>query len=149
MRLTMKERKSVAAIIAPRYQKAQKKQKGVILNEFIELTGYNRAYASYVLRMQGKKVEVCKGTFFEGDVRKRAKRKRQRTYDEKVLEGLKKIWGIMDYICGKRPEPILPEAIKKLQRVKRSSLIKRQGRNYFRSVQQPLTDSLPVKGRNR
>jgi hypothetical protein len=58
MRLTVRERKKAVAIVAPRYQKAQKKDKGVILNEFIELTGYGRRYASYVLRNHGKKVRI-------------------------------------------------------------------------------------------
>ena len=58
MRLTMKERKKAAAIIAPRYQKARKKDKGIMLGEFIELTGYGRRYASYVLRSHGKKVLI-------------------------------------------------------------------------------------------
>lgn len=40
MRLTMKERKKAVAVAAPRYQKARKKYKGMILNEFLELTGY-------------------------------------------------------------------------------------------------------------
>ena len=45
MRLTVKERKKATIIVAPRYQKGRKKDKSVILNEFIELTGYDRRYA--------------------------------------------------------------------------------------------------------
>ncbi|MEW6001874.1 MAG: hypothetical protein AB1638_04425 [Nitrospirota bacterium] len=73
MRLTMRERKRVTAITAPRYQRVQKKHKGAILDEFIELTGYIRCYASYVLRAHGKRVKVSEDTIIEGDVRKRAK----------------------------------------------------------------------------
>jgi hypothetical protein len=46
------------AIIAPRHQKMRKKERGTILDEFVELTGYNRRYASYVLRSHGKKVWI-------------------------------------------------------------------------------------------
>ncbi|GEM_PF-4765908 len=41
------ERKSVTREISKRYQKSTKKEKGLMLNEFTALTGYNRNYASY------------------------------------------------------------------------------------------------------
>lgn len=47
MGLTMKERKAVVSEIAKRYKKASKKQKGIILDELIALTGYNRSYACF------------------------------------------------------------------------------------------------------
>lgn len=78
MRLTMKERKKATAIVAPRYQKARKKDKGVILNEFIELTGYGRRYASYVLRSHGKKVWINPKTVLIADARKKNKKKKER-----------------------------------------------------------------------
>jgi len=115
MRLTMKEKKRATVVIAPRYQRARKKHKGIILNEFIALTGYNRSYACYVLRSQGKKVRVNENTVIEADIRKGKKRKRQKTYDGKVFEGIKKIWYIMDCICGKRLVPMLREIILKLE----------------------------------
>jgi hypothetical protein len=45
-----------------------------------------------------------------------AKRKRVRYYDEKVQTALVKLWCIMDYICGKRLQPMLPELLPVLQR---------------------------------
>jgi len=116
MRLTMKERKKAAAIVAPRYQKARKKDKGVILSEFIELTGYGRRYASYVLRSHGKKIRISDKAVMVGDVRKRARAKRSRIYDDAVQEVLKKVWYIMDCICGKRLAPVLKEVVARLQR---------------------------------
>lgn len=59
MRLMMTEKKKATAIVAVRYQKARKKEKGVMLDEFTKLTGYGRRYASYVLRCHGKKVWMC------------------------------------------------------------------------------------------
>lgn len=118
MRLTMQVKKSVIAAIALRYQKERKKRKGFILNEFIELTGYNRSYASHILQVHGKKIRVSNDTVIEGDIRNRAKRKRQKKYDCKVLKYLKKIWGIMDCICGKRLAPMLKEVIHILERHK-------------------------------
>jgi len=122
MRLMMQERKKVTAIIAPRYQRAQKKQKGIILDEFITLTGYSRCYASYVLRAHGKKIRVTEDTVVEGDVRKRAQRTKQKTYDGNVEKVLTKIWGIMDCICGKRLASMLKEVIRILERYKEIKL---------------------------
>ena len=42
------ERKVVTAATRSRYQRASKKEKGKILAEFIELTGYHRVYARSV-----------------------------------------------------------------------------------------------------
>jgi hypothetical protein len=116
MRLTVKERKKATAIVAPRYQKARKKDKGKILNEFIELTGYGRRYASYVLRSHGKKVWVNPKTVLMADARKKNTRKKERNYDGEVATALKEVWEIMDFICGKRLAPILKEVIPRLIR---------------------------------
>ena len=122
MRLTVKERKKVTAIMAPRYQKARKKDKGVILNEFIELTGYDRRYASYVLRSHGRRVRINETTVVQGDLRKRIPRNKPKVYDAAVEEALRKIWYIMDCICGKRLAPILREIVKRLERFREITL---------------------------
>jgi len=115
MGLTMKDKKSVVKEIASRYQRAKKKLKGVILDEFEALTGYVRCYASYLLRNHGRKVLVNNNTLLIGDVSRKHKRQRQRIYDQKVFIAIKKIWQIMDYICGKRLAPALKELIFKLE----------------------------------
>ena len=75
MGLTMRERKSVTRAIASRYQKASKKQKGVMLDEFTELTDYTRCYASYLLGRHGKRVRIRGNVVVVGDVRVSAKRR--------------------------------------------------------------------------
>ena len=114
MRFTMGERQKITAALAGRYQRVRKKDKVLLLNEFIALTGYTRSYATYVLRAHGKKVRVMEGTIVEGDVRRRFKRRGKKTYDEDVKKALIKIWMIMDCICGKRLAPILKEIIRVL-----------------------------------
>jgi hypothetical protein len=148
MRLTMQVRKSVIAAIALRYQKERKKQKGFILNEFIELTGYNRSYASHILQAHGKKIRVSNDTVIEGDIRNRAKRKRQKKYDDKVLKGLKKIWGIMDCICGKRLAPILKEVIYILERHKEIRL-DRDTRKKLHKISSATIDRLLAEERKK
>jgi len=118
MRLTVKEKQKAARITAARYQKASKKKKGAILDEFIALTGYDRCYASYLLKNHGRKVWINNKVIVVGDIRKRHKRQRQRTYCDDVLRALKHIWVIMDCICGKRLRPMLKEMLAILQRHK-------------------------------
>lgn len=119
MRLTMKERKSVTRAIASRYQKVSKKHKGTILDEFTQLTGYTRCYASYLLGNHSKRVRIGSNVIVVGDVRKRKKKRDRHTiYDSRVLDALKKIWLIMDCICGKRLASMLKEVIEVLERHK-------------------------------
>jgi hypothetical protein len=124
MRLTMKERRSVSAVVAKRYQKASKKEKGTILCEYTQLTGYNRCYAAFLLRNHGRRMRINNNTVLVGDFRKRVKRNRDRTYDEQVVKALKKIWLIMGFICGKRLKPELKEVIPILERYKEIELDK-------------------------
>ena len=46
MGLNMKEKKSVTREDKPRYQKASKKEKKALLDEFTKLTGYHRKSAA-------------------------------------------------------------------------------------------------------
>ena len=110
MGLTMKEKRSVAAEVAAGYQKARKKEKGAILGQFVELTGYVRRYAARLLRQHGKKTRVGTTTII-GDVTKKPGRERQLVYDGEVIEALRKIWMIMDCICGKRLKAALADLI--------------------------------------
>jgi hypothetical protein len=122
MRLTMKEKKKATAILAPRYKKARKKDKGQMLDEFVSLTGYRRSYASYVLSTQGKRKRVGRNTVMHADVRKRNHRKKTKQYGEEVKKPLIKIWYIMDCICGKRLAPVLGSVIRKLQQFRELTL---------------------------
>jgi len=111
MRLTVKEKQKAARITAARYQKASKKKKGAILDEFIALTGYDRCYASYLLKNHGRKVWINNKVIAVGDICKRHKRQRHKTYGDDILRALKQIWVIMDCICGKRLQPLLKELL--------------------------------------
>src|SRR5882672_4778109 len=115
MRLTMQQRQAVVAKAAARYQRSRKKEKSLILSELVALTEYSRVYARRVLRQQGQRVQAGKHTL-EADIRRRAPRCRSPYYDEKVKAALIKIWRVMDYICGKRLQPALPELVTVLER---------------------------------
>jgi len=114
--LNMKERRVLVKAFARPYQKGSKKEKGEILDGFVEQTGYVRRYAARLLRNHGRVVRAGPGVLLRGDVECRVKRVRRRTYDEPVLRALKKIWKMLDYLCGKRLAAALPETIQALQR---------------------------------
>jgi len=117
MRLSMKERRAVTKALASRYQRGSKKERSAILNEFVASTGYNRSYAAGLLRNHGKRVEVSPGVVVEGSVRaKRPPAPRKSYYGPEEVKALKKVWKLMDYICGKRLAPSLPEVVPRLVR---------------------------------
>ena len=116
MRLTMKARQEVTKATAGQYRGASKKEKGKILDQFVATTGYSRWYARLVLRHEGRRVQIDKQTIVVVEHKSSSKRKRTRFYDEKVQTALVKLWRIMDYICGKRLQPSLPELITVLER---------------------------------
>lgn len=120
MGLTMRERKAVIKQTATRYRRSKKKQRGKILDEFVETTGYNRKYAGWILRNWGMKRYIrVEGELIEmviGTPRKKKRRARPRTYGPEVLKALKKIWYIFDCPCGKRLVPILRSMLPVLEK---------------------------------
>jgi hypothetical protein len=116
MRLTMKARQEVTKVTAGQYRGASKKEKGKILDQFIATTGYSRWYARLVLRHEGRRIQTDKQTMVVVERKSGSKRKRARYYDEKVQTALARLWRIMDYICGKRLQPMLPELLTVLER---------------------------------
>jgi len=120
----MGQKKAVTRELQERYRKSSKKEKSLILNEFIGLTGYNRSYAARVLRRK----EVL-GYLMIEDKRVKyvvsgQKRKKMKYYDHDVLLALKKIWKEADYICSKRLAPFLEEFIPVLERYGEITLTK-------------------------
>lgn len=103
--LTMRQRQAVTATLLHRYQKANKKHKSQILDEFIETTGYNRSYARRIL---GSKKKV-------GRKKKHRYTPRKRKYDAMVFYPLKQIWIAADCICGQRLHPFMEDLIIKLE----------------------------------
>jgi hypothetical protein len=105
MGLEMKVKRAILKELAKRYQRGSKKERSLILDEFVGLTGYNRCYSSWLLRHCGRKVILSgkdgQQVVFIGEVRK-IKRRRPKIYDEEFKEVLIWIWELLDYICGKR-----------------------------------------------
>lgn len=98
----MKERQAVTKEIRKRYKGAKKKEKTLMIDEFTKLTGYNRSYATRILRKSLKR-----------GGRVRSARERPGIYSD-TLPALRRIWAVSDMICGKRLHPVLPELISRL-----------------------------------
>jgi len=118
--LTMRQKKAVTRELRDRYQRLSKKEKTIFLNEFIQLTSYNRCYACQVLNMKKEKVLgymniAGKRIKYVADNRK-IKRKKKKIYGQEVFVALKEIWKIGDYICSKRLAPFLSEIIPVLEK---------------------------------
>ena len=116
MGLTMREKRSVAALKAAGYRQARKPEKTKRLNELVELTHYTRRHARRLMTQQRQQLWPNRKTKLVGDVQKRQRRERTRVYDEQVVTVLIKLWKMMDYICGKRLQPALAELISVLER---------------------------------
>ena len=87
----------------PRYLRASRKEKTLILDEFVALTGYHRKAAIRVLR-KGRKPKRWD------------RRGRPKIYTNEVKAALLEIWEVCGQICSKRLAPFLPEIVKVLER---------------------------------
>lgn len=109
----MKERASVTKETAKRYKDADKKEKQIILNEYVKLTGFARKYAISKLNGCIKQREhifnnvVIKTAKIENP--KRKKREYIPKYGKDVLNSLIKIWRRFDFMCGQRLVPFIRE----------------------------------------
>jgi len=104
--LTMRQKQAVTKEMIKRYGRSRKMKKGSMLDDFCNLTGYNRSYGSRILRGDYAPVKV------------KITNKREVVYDIDVLKALTKVWIIADGICSKRLAPFLPELVDKLVKQK-------------------------------
>jgi len=81
-----------------RYLKARKKDKGKILDEFIQVTGYHRKAA---IRLLNREVSQ----------KREKQRGRRQRYRYEVTEALRKVWEASDRLCSKRLKPFVGEMV--------------------------------------
>ena len=112
--MSLKSKRELLEVVRPRYLKAGKDEKQKMLDEFTFATGYHRKYAIRVLKNQ---VQVQNHLI-------RKTKTYQPMYRGEVVQALEQIWEIYGQICSKRLHPILPEAIKVLERCKEIELSK-------------------------
>jgi hypothetical protein len=117
MGLDMKDKKKICGEIAWRYQKATKKGRGKLLDEYTVTLGYNRDYLAHILsnwgktryaRIDGKPVKIiAKPVPQRGDkARKTASSsskagRRPKYRGEAFTALLPDLWDLFDRLCGK------------------------------------------------
>jgi Integrase core domain len=112
--MSLKSKRELLEVVRPRYLKTSKAEKQKILDEFTCATGYHRKHAIRVFKNQRQVQNHLKG-----------KTKTYKTiYGGEVVQILEQVWEIYGRICSKRLQPILPEAIKVLERCKEIELAK-------------------------
>lgn len=110
----MHERKAISGEYARRYKNSSKKQKGILLDEFVCLPGYRRDYASFILRNWGRKVYFPNRVVLVGNVlKKRSYSQRSRRYGPEVYKALLIFWDLLNNPCGKRLKSQLSELVEK------------------------------------
>jgi hypothetical protein len=103
MGLNMKEKQAVTREYKPRYQKASKKAKSALLDEFTKLTGYHRKSA--VRLLSGKPVRQVivygkgKVVKFKPEKKRPANRTGKRKYSDDVIACLRVVWAFFWYKC--------------------------------------------------
>lgn len=102
--MSLKSKRELVEVIRPRYLQANKPEKHKILDEFIAATTYHRKHAIRILCHSAPKHPKRKRTTYK--VR----------YRGEVVQALVHIWEIYGYLCSKRLQPFLPEAIHVLER---------------------------------
>jgi len=99
----MATRDELVAAIAERYSRADRTERGRILDEFTAVTGFHRKHAMRLLR--------------DGQPNRRSgPRPGRRIYDEATREALIVIWEASDRICGKRLRPLVPVLVEAMER---------------------------------
>jgi len=88
--------------IRERYRKAGRKEKGKMLEEFVQVTGYHRKAVIRLLKREHGPPGRQGG--------------RPRVYGPTVAEALKVAWEVTDHLCGKRLKPFLRELVEVLWR---------------------------------
>jgi hypothetical protein len=99
---TFQARRALLRHLAPRYQQASPAQKTLLLDSFVEWTGYTRKYAIELLNHGEHGQETIQ-------------RRRLPQYRPAVQQALFLAWKATHYVCAKRLLPSLPSLVALLE----------------------------------
>jgi len=100
--MTRSSVKEYVKAIQERYKRAGRNEKGRILDEFIQVTGYHRKAA---IRLLGRETRPPA-----------SRRGRRRQYGQEVALALEVVWEAADHLCSRRLHPFLSELVSVLER---------------------------------
>ena len=92
---------SVVRAFSKEYRQGRKREKTILLNKLIKITGYSRKHSQEILPQPPKK--------------RRTRRMRVSPYLV-VLKPLKKLWAVSNYACEERLVPMIPTYLSALKR---------------------------------
>ena len=101
--MSQRSKRELLEVIRPRYLKAKKSEKKIMLDELVATTSDHRKYANRLLK--------------HGFPRRSSKKHGlPKVYHGEVVVALEQIWDVCGRICSKRLQPFLPEMVKVLER---------------------------------
>jgi hypothetical protein len=112
---TFQARRTLLRHLAPRYQQASPAQKTLLLDSFVEWTGYSRKYAIELLNHGEQSQQTIQ-------------RRRLPQYRPRVQQALFLAWKATHYVCAKRLLPSLPSLVALLERQGRLQLTEEERR---------------------
>lgn len=102
--MNLKEKYAYVRILQVQYQKATKKNKGKILDELVKNIGYHRKYATSLL--------AAKKYF---DLRRKRQKRIKISPYTCIIDPLKELWLVSNYLCPERLQPFIPDLLKSLE----------------------------------
>jgi len=104
--MTPMSKKELIDKVKPRYLKANKEEKGKMLDEFCLNTGYNRNYA----------VQILQAGYDYNRVKREGRKPRKLRYGPEVMDVAIEIWELLEYPCGVRLAPNLISTLESMER---------------------------------
>jgi hypothetical protein len=101
--MSQKSKRELIEAIRPRYRRARRAERKMILDELVANTGFHRKAAIRALN-HGYKAKSLK------------KAGRKKVYLGEVVVALEMIWEVLGRLCSKRLKPFLPEIVTVLER---------------------------------
>jgi hypothetical protein len=106
--MTSMSKKELILAIKARYLKTGKKEKSKILDELCQSTGYARKYA----------IKILAAGYDNNRIARVGRKGRKKKYRHETMAEVVKIWEVLDFPCGQRLQPVLPEMYATLVRFK-------------------------------